>query len=282
MARENGIVILTFPPHCSHRLRPLDVGVYSPFKTRYRIAMNEWMLTNAGTTVTIYHIAQFVNNAYLAAFSPHNITQGFYKTGIYPLNSCIFKEDDFLPSFVTDRPDDSAENADLPQAIASTSSQNNAEKADNENMNFGETADRIPLAEPLNLQSASTNSNDNPVASTSKECVMISPEIVRPFPKAGPRKQVKKSCRKMRSAIITDTPEKDRIEEIELNKRKKNKTILQKMKTKKSIKSLRVSSDSSESDGPMSLHDDSNDSLCDLTSNTNISKKCYLFATTEK
>lgn len=30
-ARSKGIVMLTFPPHCSHRLQPLDVSVYAPF-----------------------------------------------------------------------------------------------------------------------------------------------------------------------------------------------------------------------------------------------------------
>lgn len=38
LARNNFITILTFPPHCSHRLQPLDVTVYGPLKTRYRIA----------------------------------------------------------------------------------------------------------------------------------------------------------------------------------------------------------------------------------------------------
>jgi len=93
-ARENFIIIVTFPPHCSYKL-PLDVTVYGPFKTRYRIAMNEWMLSNPDKTVTIYQVGQFVKDAYLTAFSPQNITQGFLKTGIYPLNSHIFCEDEF-------------------------------------------------------------------------------------------------------------------------------------------------------------------------------------------
>ncbi|CAH2101796.1 unnamed protein product [Euphydryas editha] len=74
-ARKNSIIIVTFPPHCSHKLQPLDVTVYGPFKTRYRIAMNEWMLLNPGKTVTIYQVGQFVKEAYLSAFSPQNITQ---------------------------------------------------------------------------------------------------------------------------------------------------------------------------------------------------------------
>ena len=30
--RENGVVLVTFPPHCSHKLQPLDRSVYGPFK----------------------------------------------------------------------------------------------------------------------------------------------------------------------------------------------------------------------------------------------------------
>ena len=36
-------------------------------------------------------------------FNISNVTSGFKNTGIYPLNKNIFTED-FLPSFVTDRP----------------------------------------------------------------------------------------------------------------------------------------------------------------------------------
>lgn len=31
--RANGIHFVSFPPHCSHRLQPLDVSVFGPFKT---------------------------------------------------------------------------------------------------------------------------------------------------------------------------------------------------------------------------------------------------------
>lgn len=29
-ARKNGVVMLCFPPHCTHRLQPLDVGFMKP------------------------------------------------------------------------------------------------------------------------------------------------------------------------------------------------------------------------------------------------------------
>ncbi|XP_045457548.1 MFS-type transporter clz9-like [Melitaea cinxia] len=104
LARDNHITILTFPPHCSHRLQPLDVSVYGPFKARYREAMNAWMISQPGKTVPIYEVAQFANTAYVAAFSMENVIAGFQKTGIHPFNKNTFTEDDFLTSFVTDRP----------------------------------------------------------------------------------------------------------------------------------------------------------------------------------
>jgi len=30
--RENGVVLLSFPPHCSHKFQPLDWSVFGPFK----------------------------------------------------------------------------------------------------------------------------------------------------------------------------------------------------------------------------------------------------------
>ena len=48
--------------------------------------------------------------AYTKAFTPSNIINGFKVCGLYPLNSDIFSEEDFLPSSVTDRPLTSEDN----------------------------------------------------------------------------------------------------------------------------------------------------------------------------
>ena len=32
LAKERGIIMLTFPPHTSHKLQPLDRGVFRPLK----------------------------------------------------------------------------------------------------------------------------------------------------------------------------------------------------------------------------------------------------------
>lgn len=103
--RENSILLLTFPPHCSHRLQPLDVGVYSSFKNYYnQQCSNRIAVEKPGVLLTIYNVAEMVGKAFPLAFTPSNITSGFSATGIYLLNTNKFTDADFLCASVTDRP----------------------------------------------------------------------------------------------------------------------------------------------------------------------------------
>lgn len=47
-ASDVGIVMVTYPPHTSHRLQPLDLSVYGPLKTYYNQAVEAWLLNNKG------------------------------------------------------------------------------------------------------------------------------------------------------------------------------------------------------------------------------------------
>ena len=41
-AKRNGLVMLSFPPHCSHKLQPLDRTVYGSFKKHVNSASDAW------------------------------------------------------------------------------------------------------------------------------------------------------------------------------------------------------------------------------------------------
>lgn len=84
-ARDSGVFLITFPPHSSHRLQPLDVSVYGPLKTRYNQTCAEYMTSNAGKPITIYNIAELSAKAYIEAFNKANLIKGFEKTGIWSL-----------------------------------------------------------------------------------------------------------------------------------------------------------------------------------------------------
>ena len=50
LAKRSGIILMTFYPHTTHKMQPLDRGVFGPFKIFYNNAMNNWMISpgNAG------------------------------------------------------------------------------------------------------------------------------------------------------------------------------------------------------------------------------------------
>ena len=51
-----------FPPHCTHRLQPLDRSIYGPFKKYFNTAADEWDLNNPSKRMTIYDLPGYVND----------------------------------------------------------------------------------------------------------------------------------------------------------------------------------------------------------------------------
>ena len=104
--RDNFITLLSFPPHCSHELQPLDKCIYGPFKTFFNCAADRWYhdKDNAGTPMSIHHLPSLVNYAFVNGFTQKNILSGFEATGIHPFDRHRISEEKFLPSFTTDRP----------------------------------------------------------------------------------------------------------------------------------------------------------------------------------
>jgi hypothetical protein len=78
-AREHGITMVTFPPHYTHRLQPLHVAVMGPFKSKYAVAQNHWMVGNSGRTIAIHDLTSIVATAYPVSFTVKNILAGFEK-----------------------------------------------------------------------------------------------------------------------------------------------------------------------------------------------------------
>lgn len=225
LAKTSGVIMLSFPPHCTHRLQPLDVSVFGPFKKYLASAQDGWLRSNAGKTMTIYDIPKIVATALPLATTANNIINGFKKTGIFPFNADIFTESDFAPSYVTDRPEVMSDTFQVESPEISTPS-----------------ASAVHVIPTTGKENVSPNINNNPVASTSRSGVYFSPETVRPFPKAGPRKQLQTARKKRRAAILTDTPEKDSLAQ---EQSKKQKTGIDKAKKKAIKKKVFTLSDSS-------------------------------------
>ena len=121
IAKENGLCLLTFPPHCSHKLQPLDIGVYGPFKRYYSSFCDSWMTSNPGKPLSMYEVAELSSHAFHKAITIENITSSFRSSGIHPFNPDVFPDDAFLPALVTDIPLqlDEADSSTAPSTSAS-------------------------------------------------------------------------------------------------------------------------------------------------------------------
>ncbi|XP_052756945.1 uncharacterized protein LOC128202057 [Galleria mellonella] len=198
LAKQNGIVMLSFSPHCTHKLQPLDVSVFGSFKIHLPRAQDSWMKNNAGKTMTIYDIPSLVRTALPIALSPVNIIKGFKASGIIPFNRDIFTDVDYVPSNVTDRISAFDNTENIPPVNVITESEQT----------------QINL---LNIMQQSRDISLQPC--TSKE--VLSPESVLPVAKAGLRK-TSNNRKRHKATILTDSPEKNELaKEQEKSKKKK-------------------------------------------------------------
>lgn len=180
LCKENNITLLSFPPHCSHELQPLDKTVFGPFKTFINQAADNWMRDpyNAGKPMTIHTIPVLVKYAFDKAFTPTNIRSGFQSTGIYPFDRHVIPQERYLPSFTTDRPCPSKESS---------------------------------LTKP-SQSNTTTNSLSTLGTITSTSGIITSPHAIRPLGKAPPRKPGQKR-KKGTSLVYTSTPVKKALDD---------------------------------------------------------------------
>ncbi|KAE8741495.1 hypothetical protein FOCC_FOCC012980 [Frankliniella occidentalis] len=189
LAKNNGVTVLTFPPHCTHKMQPLDVGFFGPFKAYYDAAVNTYLANNPACPPTIYRVAGFVNDALLKAATPLNIIKSFQVTGIVPFNRDIFTDSDFMMAAVTLRSDPSL----LPDGNQETT---------------------VSTPETPTPEASSAVASEL-IDDTRRSKDFVTPADIRGFPKAKPKEKQRKPRRKGKVMVATDTPEKAEISQRE-------------------------------------------------------------------
>ena len=87
---ELRILVLILPPHSTHRLQPLDVGVFQPLSTAYSKEVNNLLTKGLGfVSMKKRHFWTLFKPAYNASFTEANIQGAFAKAGIWPLKPNI-------------------------------------------------------------------------------------------------------------------------------------------------------------------------------------------------
>ena len=90
LARDNGVTMLSFPPHTTHKMQPLDVSFFRSLKNWYNIEIKKFLRTHPGQAITVHQVSKLVNASFLAASTMSTAVNGFRKAGIWPCNRHVF------------------------------------------------------------------------------------------------------------------------------------------------------------------------------------------------
>lgn len=82
---QKRVILAVFPPHATHRLQPLDVGMFRPFAMKYSLFLEQWRADrNYYCRFTKRDFYQVFLPAYLQSFTSSNILNAWKKAGIWP------------------------------------------------------------------------------------------------------------------------------------------------------------------------------------------------------
>ena len=219
------------------------------------------MRNNPGRTRKIYDIPVLVNQASLSSMTPSSIVSGFNSTGICPLNINIFPDAEFIPSKLTDRPMPAAEalqtaaresNAnERPLLVAEELQTVAPQPVQQHNLALTAsdvlelvTGDADEVGAPAAFSGDGSEHTSHPVgilqspscSSTIRDANYIPPFAILLVPKAPPRK-TRCNKRRRKTAILTDTPEKNIIQQRHVERQEKgNRKSPNKKKLSSSLK----------------------------------------------
>ncbi|XP_026325747.1 uncharacterized protein LOC113234608, partial [Hyposmocoma kahamanoa] len=93
-AISEGITILKLPPHSSDVLQPLDCSVMKPMKDRWDQELIKWQRMHVGFKLPKSEFARILTGIW-ENLNPVIISNGFKKTGIYPVNRNMIGKENF-------------------------------------------------------------------------------------------------------------------------------------------------------------------------------------------
>ena len=228
ICRNNRINILTIPSHTSHRMQPLDVAVYRPFKRFYNTALEGWMRINGDKTCTIYDIQGVAKTAFASAFTITNICAGFSSTGIFSFSRCIVKDKDSAliqagayantttetsPTIDISLPLPTVQNKEVGERLVASATDNPSMSA-GYSIAFASQSSNQVMGSEVNSSMLSSFSISEVEATSVNvtEKPYISPKDIHPFSQVLRNRNwatKKSSVRHIR--ILTDTPQRNKI-----------------------------------------------------------------------
>ncbi|THU99808.1 DDE-domain-containing protein, partial [Dendrothele bispora CBS 962.96] len=98
-AREHNIHFFSFPSHTTHKLQPLDVGVFGLIESNWGRRVDE--LAAEGRCITKNNFIETYLDVRKQSMTTESIVATFKKTGLNPINPDVFDDRDYGPSWHT-------------------------------------------------------------------------------------------------------------------------------------------------------------------------------------
>lgn len=102
LAEEHNIILFRLPPHTTHKLQPLDVGIFGPIQAKW-LEIVDRELHKTGKKVHISQVVKLYMEAREAGMRKSTIEKAFLRSGLNPVNPQIFTDVDYAPSKATSR-----------------------------------------------------------------------------------------------------------------------------------------------------------------------------------
>ncbi|KAL8618870.1 hypothetical protein ACOMHN_000877 [Nucella lapillus] len=81
--RDKGIELISFPPHCTHKLQPLDRTYFKALKASFNAEADNWMVSNPGQRITVHNMAALAGKAFLRTALPEKAVNGFKTANVF-------------------------------------------------------------------------------------------------------------------------------------------------------------------------------------------------------
>ncbi len=154
-ARNRGIYMLVFPPHCTDRVQPLDVSFFFPLKSVYNKEVGRWIKTN-GRRFKFDQVAENFAKTYNQPGKSELAIAGFCITGTYPFNWGVFADHEYY-----DEENEGKERSNPSNHVPEWQSKN-------------QSIETSPTSELLVSESA-------PGPSTSRPAIPVTMEVLQPL-----------------------------------------------------------------------------------------------------
>jgi hypothetical protein len=97
LAAEYNIIVLLLPPHTTHKLQPLDVGIFGPFSRKWIDVCDDIVILTGSEMRKEDFVKQYME-VREETFRRSTIVAAFKKSGIWPVNRDVFTAEDYAPS----------------------------------------------------------------------------------------------------------------------------------------------------------------------------------------